>query len=769
MHGLAPHCSSEDKSLILLVRVLSLLGVSALLASQAHAVSVPRPEHPFPQMQRAQWTNLNGAWEFAESDQPNDAVYLSDKPYPDKIIVPYCRESKLSGLGRKGFVNNVWYRRTFDLPKNWRSPRTLLHIGACDYKTRVWLNGSLLGEHAGGSAPISFEVSRHLKPSRNVVIVGAYDDVRTGLQAGGKQSPQLESFGCLYTRTTGIWQTVWLEGVGGSYLRDVRVEPDPAGSRVLLQAEIDGPNQGVQLVITARAGGKIVGQATVPANWRDAHAVLNLSKKRLWSIGDPFLYDLHLSLVKAGKVIDSVDSYFGLRNVSIRGAAILINGKPVFQRLVLDQGFYPDGIWTAPTDAELRKDVERSKLLGFNGARLHQKVFEPRFLYWADKLGYLVWGEFPNWGLGYSNPAINLPVLNEWGEILRRDRNHPSIIGWCPLNETNAEAAELQNTIVRLTWLIDPSRPVIDTSGYIHSIPNPDVLDAHDYDQSPASLRMRWCDSFGLGSDLPSRYGGSLSYAGVPFMVSEYGGMQLAKSGGWGYGAAPKDLEEFYTRYAGLTDALLDSRYMFGFCYTQLTDVEQERNGMYTYDRKLKFDAARIRKINARQAECERNPAFTVPMPVSRVWKVLVGAVPDKELAREWKYVTQTPDSEWTQLSYDDGSWKSGLAGFGAKGGWDWAIRTPWTTNDIWLRQEFTYDGTPIDRALLVTHYDNGTEVYLNGVRIWAGQAWNGGYDGFAVTDGVKKSIKTGPNMIAIHCHQDGGGQFIDAALLVAK
>jgi hypothetical protein len=741
--------------------------MSALFISQAYAVSIPRPEHPFPQMRRAEWLNLNGTWEFAESDEPNDAIYLGDKPYPDKIVVPYCRESKLSGLARKGFVTNVWYRRTFDVPKSWRSPRTLLHIGACDYRTRVWLNGALLGEHIGGSAPISFEISRYLKPGNNVLIVSAYDDNRTGLQAAGKQSPQLESFGCLYTRTTGIWQTVWLEGVGGSYLRDVHVEPDPANSRVLLQAEVDGPDQGVQLVITARAKGKIVGRATVPADWRDAHAVLNLSKKHLWSVDDPFLYDLNLSLVKAGKVIDSVDSYFGLTNVSIRGAAILINGKPVFQRLVLDQGFYPDGIWTAPTDAELRKDVERSKVLGFNGARLHQKVFDPRFLYWADKLGYLVWGEFPNWGMGYSTPAINLPVVNEWGEIVRRDRNHPSIVGWCPFNETGWDAGELQNTVVRLTRLIDPSRPVIDVSGFTHSIPNAEVLDAHDYDQSPASFRTRWCDSFGPASDMPSRYGASLGYAGVPFMVSEYGGTFWTKAEG--EKIAPKDFEDFYTRYAGLTNALLDSRYMFGFCYTQLTDVEQERNGMYTYDRKLKFDAARIRKINSRQAECEKNPAFTLPPPISRSWKVLVGAVPDKELAREWKYITDTPDDKWTQPNFDDSSWGSGFAGFGNKGGWEWAIRTSWTTDDIWLRQDFAYDGASFNRALLAIHYDNGTEVYLNGVRIWTGQAWNDRYDGFTVTDGVKKSIRTRRNVLAIHCHQDGGGQFIDAALLITK
>lgn len=745
-----------------------MLLASALL-SQVSFGAVPRPEHPFPQAVRAEWLNLNGTWEFGETDETADSLYLSEKPYPDKIVVPYCRESKLSGLERKGFVKNVWYRRTFELPKTWRSPRTILHIGACDYRTRVWLNGSLLGEHVGGSTPFSFEITHALKPGANTVIVSAYDDVRSGLQAAGKQSPQLDSFGCMYTRTTGIWQTVWLEGVGSTFIRGFHIEPDPSNSRIIVGSEIDGPRQDADLTITVAANGKVVGKAKVRANWRDTRTVLDLSDKRLWSVENPFLYDLQLELTAGGKVIDSVGSYFGLRDVTIRGAAILINSKPVFQRLVLDQGFYPDGVWTAPTDADLRADIDMSKALGFNGARLHQKVFEPRFLYWADKLGYLVWGEFPNWGLNYSNPAIDKPVVDEWVEVLRRDRNHPSIVGWCPFNETNASAGELQNTIVGITHLVDPSRPVIDTSGYVHSVSSPDVLDAHDYDQNPTTFRARWCDSFGPGADIPKRYRGDAGFACVPFMVSEYGGIGWTTTGGWGYGTAPKDLEQFYTRYAGLTNALLDSRYMFGFCYTQITDVEQEQNGMYTYDRKPKFDAKRIKAVNSRQAAIEKDPPYEMPKTIGDPWTVLVGAVPDKDRAREWRYTTEQHQGKWTGLEYDDGKWQLGPGGFGSKGGFEWAIHTPWTTSDIWLRQSFTYDGPAFDRALLVAHYDNETEVYLNGSLIWSAEGWNDRYDGFSVTEKVRKTIKPGRNVIAVHCHQDEGGQFIDVALLIAK
>lgn len=752
-----------------LLRCLLLLSLAVLLVSRVWAAPIPRPEHPFPQAQRAEWLNLNGTWEFAETDENADSTYLSDAPYPDKIVVPYPRESKLSGLARKGFVKNVWYRRTFEVPKTWKSPRTILHIGACDYKTRVWVNGKFLGEHVGGSAPIAFEVTKQIKQGPNTVIISAYDDVRTGLQPGGKQSPALESFGCLYTRTTGIWQTVWLEGVGSSYTRDFDITLDPNNSRIFIKPQIDGPDLGTKLAIKVLAGSKVVGGSCVAANWRNGPAIIKLREKHLWSDEHPFLYELHLDLIRNGEVIDSVQSYFGLRDITIRGAAILINRKPVFQRLVLDQGFYPDGIWTAPTDADLRKDIEMSKAMGFNGARLHQKVFDPRYLYWADKLGYMVWGEFPNWSINYSNHDVDLPMIDEWTEILRRDRNHPSIVGWCPFNETGGNAGALQNTVVRLTRLVDPSRPVIDTSGFTHSVPDAEVMDAHDYEQNPASMRLRYCDSFGPGTDIPKRYGSDSSFSAVPFMVSEYGGIGTINAGG-GYGAAPQGLEEFYTRYKGLTDALLDGRYMFGFCYTQIYDVEQERNGLYTYDRKPKVDAKRIREINSRPAACELNPAMQV-QPSARTddGKVLVGAVQDEGVAKEWRYTTDEPDREWVQPTFDDSAWSTGMAAFGSKGGWDWAIHTPWTTADIWLRQGFNHDGAPFDRAMLITHYDNGTEVYVNGKMLWHGQGWNDRYDGFTVTAQAKAALKTGANTIAIHCHQDGGGQYIDVALLVEK
>lgn len=749
-------------SIVLLASLCTLI----VMALSADADSKPpRPEHPRPDRLRSDWLSLNGTWEFAEADtMPEGRMW--PEAWPDHITVPFCRESPLSGLGRKGFVRNVWYRRTVRLPDTWKSARTLLHIGASDWHTRVWVNRQQVAEHVGGSAPVSGEITRVLLPGDNEIIIHVYDDTRSGLQALGKQCHELESMGCLYTRTTGIWQTVWLEGVGSSWIRDFHVRPDAPNGRFLIHTEIDGACDGLTVRAQALADGNPVGQAETPADWRSGQLVLPLQTRRLWSVTDPFLYTLRLELVDgAGRVVDSVESYAGLRSVSIRGAAILINDAPVFQRLVLDQGFYPDGIWTAPSEDALRRDIELSMQAGFNGARLHQKVFEPRFLYWADRLGYLVWGEYPNWGLNYSDPRIHLPVVSEWGEVVRRDRNHPSLIGWCPFNETPPEAVPLQNAVVNLTRQLDPARPVIDTSGWTHGLPDHEIMDAHDYEQDPARFRRRWTQDYLNQVQLPQRYGGGGGLA-IPFFVSEYGGIGWDTGDGWGYGNAPKTLDELYARHQGLTDALLDNPMMFGFCYTQLTDVEQERNGIYTYDRKPKFDIGLIRANNQRPAAYESRPPLSVSRPLT--WTVVLGSAVDERPAN-WRYTELRPAGDWMTPGYDDTAWAVGCAGFGDKPGA--VIRTPWKTADIWLRTVCRGDVQAADRALLVTHYDNAAQVYVNGHLIWSAPdgAWNDRYEGFDVTDALKAAWTAGDNTVAVHVHQDGGGQYIDLALLLGR
>jgi len=574
------------------------------------AQDLPRPEHPRPDFERNSWLNLNGTWQF-EIDCNNTGFergLISGKDLKDKIVVPFCPESKLSGIGNTDFMPYVWYRRFFDLPEKTQGKRILLHFGAVDWYAKVWINNNFAGEHKGGSSPFTLEITKFIKDTNNEIVVHVYDDVRTGLQAGGKQSPQRESQGCSYTRTTGIWQTVWLEAVSPTYIQDFKIIPDPDNSQIIMNFKIEGNYQGCKITATALADNKKVGNVTINANWTNSPMVLKLSKKKLWNVGNPFLYDLKIELKKGNETIDTVKSYFGLRKITIQGRAILINEKPVFQRTVLDQGFYPDGIWTAPTDSDLKRDIELSMAAGFNGARLHQKVFEPRFHYWADKLGYLTWGEYPNWVLAYDKTDIDSVVVTEWTEILERDKNHPSIIGWCPFNETPISAKRIQQIIVPLTKSIDPTRVVLETSGWTHTIANPQVLDGHDYDQNPETFRQRWTDYFKSDNSKLPNHDNIPQTRNCPLFISEYGGIGWFKKGdpAWGYGNNPETLEQFYQRYKGLTDALLDNPNIFGFCYTQLTDIEQEKNGIYYYNRTCKFEAEKLREINSRTAAYEK-------------------------------------------------------------------------------------------------------------------------------------------------------------------
>jgi beta-galactosidase/beta-glucuronidase len=584
--------------------VLFLTVLPVLAAVFSLGAEVPRAEHPRPDAFRLNWATLNGQWQF-EIDEQGDGEargLTSGKDLASTITVPFCPESKLSGIGHYGIMKHTWYRRTFAVPEAMRGKRVRLHFGAVDYQARVWLNGRLAGSHIGGSVPFDFDITRQLREGENELVVNVLHDVASGREPTGKQTHTI-SEGCVYTRTTGLWQPVWLEAVGSSFVENFSLAPDPDRARVLIQAEVNGSDTGLTLRAEAFADGQSVGSDSCPVSGRPNHLVLNLSRKRLWEPGASFLYDLKFTLARGPETVDEMSSYFGLRAVSIQGRSILINGRRVFQRLILDQGFYPEGEWTAPTDGELKKDIERAMAAGFNGARLHQKVFEPRYLYWADKLGYLVWGEFPNWGFDYR-PEDYANYIKEWGEVLARDRNHPSIIGWCPFNESPTNAGELQQIIWRQTKALDPSRPVLESSGWAHTVASPLVLDDHDYNQDPTAFKKRWEEFFDPSPAQGVAPSARLDRA-VPFMVSEFGGIGWATQGGWGYGNGPKTLEEFYARYGGLVTALLDNPNLFGFAYTQLTDVEQEHNGLYYYDRRPKFDLKRLHDLTARPAAYE--------------------------------------------------------------------------------------------------------------------------------------------------------------------
>ncbi len=570
--------------------------------------NIPRAEYPRPQFVRPGWMNLNGTWQFEIDHGASGRTRgLVQKALNGEITVPFCPESRLSGVAYTDFMAAVWYRRTFTLPEEARSKRVLLHFGAVDYRCEAWVNGRSVGKHEGGFASFNFEITGALQPGENTLVLCAEDDVRTGRQPGGKQSERYESYGCMYTRTTGIWQTVWLEWVPETYIRSIRMTPDSENGTVLIDAVIDGPDKDAALTARASFAGDFEGEASAKADGGHARMILPVQHKHLWMPGEGNLYDLTLELTVNGETADRAESYFGLRTITFDGKKCLINGVPVFQRLVLDQGFYPDGIFTAPTDDALRHDIEMSMAMGFNGARLHQKVFEQRFLYWADRLGYLCWGEMASWGIDPANPHTLGIFLQEWIEVVERDINAPCIVGWCPWNEVWYESGEglrqltLQTTY-RATKAIDPSRPCIDTSGGLHT--ETDIYDVHDYLQDHAAFRER----YGAGKPLYDWLAGKQHYDGKkPMFVSEYGGIRWTEDpSGWGYGEAPKTREAFQERYEGLTRALLDNPEHMGFCYTQLTDVEQEQNGLYTYDRKPKFPVEAIARVNRLPAAMER-------------------------------------------------------------------------------------------------------------------------------------------------------------------
>jgi beta-galactosidase/beta-glucuronidase len=567
----------------------------------------PRDEYPRPQLVRDEWVNLNGEWDF-EIDNSITGIekrfYLRDK-LDNKIIVPFCPESRLSGIANTDFMNCVWYRRDFSVPDAWKGRQVLLHFGAVDYHATVYINGEHAGEHKGGYTPFSFDITEHLRENGNYITVCAVDNLRSFNQPGGKQSTQFDSHGCFYTRTTGIWQTVWLECVSENYIKSIKAIANIDEPSVNLEFKLSPYSNGA--VITAKAffEGKLMGETSAKVSALSTILYISLSEKHLWEAGKGDLYDLEITVMKDGGVKDKVKSYFGLRSVSLSEKAFLLNGKSIFGRWVLDQGFYPDGIYTAPSDEALKNDILCAMQLGFNGTRLHQKVFEPRYLYWADKLGYLVWGEYGNWGLNVTEPGQIEHFLPEWMEAVERDFSHPSVIGWCPFNETwdfngKPQCNMLIKMVYEVTKAIDPTRPVIDTSGNYHVVT--DIFDIHDYCQNVKEFAAHYKD--GLYNNFPTRQ----THKGEPYFISEYGGIKWAENenDGWGYGDNPKTEKEFIKRYKGLTDTLLNNENILGFCYTQLYDVEQEVNGLMTYDRVFKFDPEIFRKINTRKAAIER-------------------------------------------------------------------------------------------------------------------------------------------------------------------
>lgn len=578
--------------------------------------NIPRSEHPRPDRLRDDWLSLNGEWEFEiDNEKVGKANGFQSRAHLDgSIILPFCPESKLSGVEHKDFMSCVWYRRDITVPAEWAGKRVILHIDACDFEATVFVNGEEVGVHRGGYTSFEFDITDKMRESENYVTVCAVDDILSWHQAAGKQSHEQNSFGCFYTRTTGIWQTVWLEAVEQAHVVSYKALPNISAPSVSLDIKT-ACALGATLTVRAFYEGRLVGQAQSTVCSDCTNLCLPLSERHLWECGNGRLYDLEFNLERDGRM-DKMAGYFGLREVSLtKEKGLQINGKTVFGRFILDQGFYPDGVCTAPSDEALVFDIEASMACGFNGARLHQKIFEPRFLYHADRLGYMVWAETGNWHLDHTYCEAIYWFLPEWLEEMERDFSHPSIIGWCPFNETwemngRPQCNEFLDTVYDITKALDKTRPVITASG---SFPTQrtDVHDVHDYEQDPDAFKEYYSEiDKGIVRDQIYRmFPDRQRYdSRLPVFVSEYGGIKWVidqTDDGWGYGNGVGSEEEYFSRLKGLTDVLLDNGNIFAFCLTQLTDVEQEVNGLLTYDRRFKFPPERFAEIFGRRSVIE--------------------------------------------------------------------------------------------------------------------------------------------------------------------
>jgi hypothetical protein len=699
-------------------------------------------EYPRPQLVRKEWLCLNGLWDYS--------IALHSEPRPAKadgqILVPFPVESALSGvLRRVGESHRLWYRRTFEVPATWAGKRILLHFGAVDWHATVSVNGKEVGSHKGGYDPFSFDITEALTGSgQQELTVSVLDPTSSSTQPRGKQVNRPE--GIWYTPTTGIWQTVWLEPVPQASIAALKIVPDLRSVRVT--ASVRGT--GRKLAVLAEAFDGATSAAREDGS-PDAAVRLDIGNPKLWSPDSPFLYGLKVTLYDEGKVVDEVESYFGLREISIgkddTGATrILLNGKFVFQHGPLDQGFWPDGLYTAPTDEALRHDIEVTRELGFNMARKHVKVEPSRWYYWCDKLGLLVWQDMPS-GDRYirgndpdieRTPESAATYERELRAIIDAFHNHPSIVMWVPFNEGWGQ----YDTERIAEWVKrhDPSRLVNSASGWVDR----GVGDVHDIHAYP-----------GPASPQPEEKRAAV--------LGEYGGLGLPLKGhtwqdekNWGYRSftSREDLTAAYGDLIASLWPLLGSPGLSAAVYTQTTDVEIEVNGLLTYDRALV-------KPDQKQISAWNRKLFLPPPRVEVV-------TPTSEKAGlEWHYTLEAPASGWEKAAFDAAGWKQGPGGFGTRGTPGAIVRTEWSTSGIWLRRTFEVaPGKAFKDLLLSLHHDEDAEVYLNGILAARATGFSSAYGHVPVRPEAVASLKPGPNLIAVHCRQTRGGQYVDCGLV---
>jgi beta-galactosidase/beta-glucuronidase len=579
----------------------------------------PRPEYPRPQWRRAEWVNLNGLWEF-ETD-PGDVGLRShwwERPsFAGRIVVPFPPESRLSGLADTAYHDVVWYRRTVTIDPADGNRRWILHFGAVDYAADVWVNGMHVGRHEGGHTPFAFDLSPWVPlretPTSLRIVVRAEDAARDLSQPRGKQSWEPRSAGIFYTRTTGIWQTVWMEPVPETYLDRAWCTPNLDDGSITWNVILGGspPGPGCRLHIAVEDGDGLygeIGASITEARWAGRLTVDRRRAEHLkpWTPETPHLYTVTYRLYQNGRLVDTVVGYLGFRRIEARDGRLWLNGRPLFLKMVLDQGYFPGGVLTAGSEEALRQDVEWVKRLGFNGVRKHQKVEDPVWLTWCDRIGVLVFGEMAN-GYAFTPEAVGR-LTREWMAVLERDYNHPSIVAWVPVNESWGVPAVAQDAaqqhflagLYHLTKALDPNRLVVSNDGWEHVVS--DLLTVHDYDGDAESLHRRYANR---AEALQAQPAGRVllvppaTDGGQPVVVSEMGGtsVQADAGAGWGYSTVASGTD-LAARYTAQVRALALCPPVQGYCYTQLTDVEQETNGLLTADRVPKVDPAAICAAN---------------------------------------------------------------------------------------------------------------------------------------------------------------------------
>jgi beta-galactosidase/beta-glucuronidase len=582
--------------------------------------NIPRPEYPRPQFVRSRWLNLNGEWEFAfdDANKGRELGWHFGLPLEKRIVVPFPYQAEASGINDQNIHENVWYARNFEIPPEWRGQNILLHFGAVDYRSIVWINGQEVGHNQGGHVPFQFNISPYLSHETNRLTLRV-EDRQNPRQPRGKQSTTGRPHDIDYYCTTGIWQTVWLEPVPPIRIEDIKINVSARESLIELNALLHAPAGRWRLEAEALDGESVVARTQEETTAATATLKLEIPDAKLWSPASPHLYALRIRLFDGEHLLDEIMSYTGLRDVELREGRVWLNGKQTYLAMVLDQGYWPESYLAAPSDEALRADVEWIKRFGFNGARKHQKIEDPRWLYWCDRLGLLVWEEMPNAREWSSMAEERLSA--EWKRAVQRDYNHPCIISWVPVNESMGFPKLRQNhpgqyafieRMVAATRQLDPKRPVVDNDGWEHTDIT-DICAIHDYTPTAALLRERYQDAAGGGA-LPAHVWignkplfvlGS-RYRGQPIILSEVGGFLMIppdvppekRDMLYRFYGSVQTSEELLAKYHDLMEGIASLRFVAGFCYTQLTDIEQEINGLVTYDRRPKVEPELIAVIH---------------------------------------------------------------------------------------------------------------------------------------------------------------------------